>query len=557
LSAVESEGYANPTPVQAASIPPILERRDLLGCAQTGTGKTAAFALPILQNLSASRPAHGRPIRALVLTPTRELALQIAESFAAYGKNLDLRMAVIFGGVGDGPQKAKLRAGVDILVATPGRLIDLLGQRALTLADLEIFTLDEADRMLDMGFVHDVRRICALLPAKRQTLLFSATMPNEIRKLADGLLRNPVKVEVTPVSSTAEKIEQSVYMVGKEGKPALLRHILADETVRRVLVFTRTKHGADRLKRSLEQHRIPAEAIHGNKSQNHRVRSLSSFKDGSTRVLVATDLAARGIDVDEITHVVNYDLPAEPETYVHRIGRTARAGHSGISFSFCGPDDRGNLQGIERLIRKRIQILPTPHESEMKTPPPQEMPVREQNPSNGSNGQRFGNGSNGNGRFNNGSEGNDGESRSEGRRNPRGRRTRHRADGNQGNSQGNSERRDSGHRRASTGHNHGQRNEGQPQRNSAQEGAHHENHAASVGLTKGRKNRFQRDTRPAHMRGDNGNQRNGQEANGNQRNGQEPNGNRYGNGNGGSNQKRRNSQGKGKSYVREYYSNGR
>jgi ATP-dependent RNA helicase RhlE len=537
LSAVESEGYSKPTPVQAASIPSILERRDLLGCAQTGTGKTAAFALPILQNLSATRPAHGRPIRALVLTPTRELALQIAESFAAYGKNLDLRMAVIFGGVGDGPQKAKLRAGVDILVATPGRLIDLLGQKALTLADLEIFTLDEADRMLDMGFVHDVRRICALLPAKRQTLLFSATMPNEIRKLADGLLRNPVKVEVTPVSSTAEKIEQSVYMVGKEGKPALLRHILADETVKRVLVFTRTKHGADRLKRSLEQHSIPAEAIHGNKSQNARVRSLSSFKDGSTRVLVATDLAARGIDVDEITHVVNYDLPAEPETYVHRIGRTARAGHSGISFSFCGPDDRGNLHDIERLIRKRIQVVPTPHESEMKTPPPQAMPVREQNPSNGSNGNR---------NHGNGSEGNDGG----GRRNPRGRRLRHRATNNQGNAQDNMERRDSGHRRASTGHNQGHRNEqGHPQRDSAQEGAHHENHAASVGLNKGRKNRFhgqQRDTRPAHLRGDNGNQRNGQE---------QPNGNRHGDG--GSNRKRRNSQGQGKSYVREYYSNGR
>ncbi|MEO7423555.1 MAG: DEAD/DEAH box helicase [Fibrobacteria bacterium] len=503
LSAVEAEGYTSPTPVQAASIPSILEHRDLLGCAQTGTGKTAAFALPILQNLNATRPANGRPVRALVLTPTRELALQIAENFAAYGKNLDLRMAVIFGGVGDGPQKAKLRAGVDILVATPGRLIDLLGQRALTLSNLEIFTLDEADRMLDMGFVHDVRRICALLPAKRQTLLFSATMPNEIRKLADGLLRNPVKVEVTPVSSTVEKIEQSIYMVGKEGKPALLRHILADEAVKRVLVFTRTKHGADRLKRNLEQFSIPAEAIHGNKSQNHRVRSLASFKDGSTRVLVATDLASRGIDVDEITHIVNYDLPAEPETYVHRIGRTARAGHSGISFSFCGPEDRGTLHDIERLIRKRIQVVPTPHESEMRTPAPMAMPERMSEESRESD-----------------------RGHSEGR-NPRGQRRGGHSEPR------NNERRDSGHRRASTGHNQGNR----PQVNHENSGSAT---ASASAAAPGRENRSQgqpRDSRPAHLRG-NGNS-NAQDA-----------------GNGGQ-AKRRNSQGQGKTYAREYYSNGR
>ncbi|MDB5050809.1 MAG: box helicase [Fibrobacteres bacterium] len=512
LSAVEAEGYTTPTPVQAASIPSILERRDLLGCAQTGTGKTAAFALPILQNLNATRPANGRPVRALVLTPTRELALQIAENFASYGKNLDLRVAVIFGGVGEGPQKAKLRAGVDIVIATPGRLIDLLGQRALSLGQLEIFTLDEADRMLDMGFVNDVRRISALLPAKRQTLLFSATMPNEIRKLADGLLRNPVKVEVTPVSSTVEKIEQSVYMVGKDGKPALLRHILADETVKRVLVFTRTKHGADRLKKNLEQFSIPAEAIHGNKSQNHRVRSLASFKDGSTRVLVATDLASRGIDVDEITHIVNYDLPAEPETYVHRIGRTARAGHSGISFSFVGPEDRGTLHDIERLIRKRIQVAPTPHASEMKTPVPVAMPERAGDDSRDTEDRR-----------------------SDGSRNPRGQRN----GGRSQESRGRGERRDSGHRRASTGHNQGNRtnvSEGAPQGNFAPAGAQPEHSREN------RSNGQPRDTRPAHMRGNAAPQGEGQGAQQGNRNGQA---------------KRRSSQGQGKSYAREYYSNGR
>ena len=518
LSAVEAEGYTSPTPVQAASIPSILEHRDLLGCAQTGTGKTAAFALPILQNLNATRPASGRPVRAPVLTPTRELALQIAENFASYGKNLDLRMAVIFGGVGEGPQKAKLRAGADIVIATPGRLIDLLGQRALSLGQLEIFTLDEADRMLDMGFVHDVRRICALLPAKRQTLLFSATMPNEIRKLADGLLRNPVKVEVTPVSSTVEKIEQSIYMVGKEGKPALLRHILADETVKRVLVFTRTKHGADRLKRSLEQYSIPAEAIHGNKSQNHRVRSLESFKSGSTRVLVATDLASRGIDVDEITHIVNYDLPAEPETYVHRIGRTARAGHSGISFSFCGPEDRGTLHDIERLIRKRIQVVPTPHESELKTPASMDMPERSSEESHGSDRDRGPR-----------------EGSREGFRNPRGQRNGGRSNESRG--------RDSGHRRASTGHNQGARaaqgdragiSEGNTQGGFAPAGSQ------PVHQRENRSNGQPRDSRPAHLRG-NGN------------------GNAQGNGKpeGQGQAKRRNSQGQGKAYAREYYSNGR
>ncbi len=509
LSAVEAEGYTKPTPVQAACIPSILEGRDVLGCAQTGTGKTAAFALPMLQILSARRPANGRPVRALILTPTRELALQIAESFAVYGKNLDLKMAVIFGGVGDGPQKAKLRAGVDIVVATPGRLMDLLGQRSLNLGNIEIFTLDEADRMLDMGFINDVRKVCQLLPAKRQTLLFSATMPNEISKLAHSLLRNPVKVEVTPVATTAEKIEQSVYMVTKDNKSALLRHILADEAVSRVLVFTRTKHGADRLKKNLEQFGIPSEAIHGNKSQNARVRSLSNFKEGSTRVLVATDLAARGIDVDEITHVVNYDLPHEPETYVHRIGRTARAGHSGISFSFCGPDDRGNLVGIERLIRQRIRVVPIPHESELKTPVPQEIVGR---PASDDIGRSD-------------------EGRSGGR-NPRGQRNGGRSEG-QGRSRTDG-RRDSGHRRPSAGHNPAGRafqGEGQGNRVS---------HEAPAGSQPSHAPRRE-DSRPAHMRGNGNGPGQGQSA--------QPT---HGRG-----PSKRRSPGQGKEYTREYYSNGR
>ena len=493
LSAVEEQGYTIPTPVQAAAIPPILEGRDLLGCAQTGTGKTAAFALPMLQRLSQNPPAQGRPVRALILTPTRELALQIDESFAAYGKHLNLRHTVIFGGVGEGPQKAKLRAGVDIVVATPGRLMDLLGQRALTLQHVEIFTLDEADRMLDMGFVHDVKKICALVPARRQTLLFSATMPTEIRKLADGLLRQPVKVEVAPVSTTAEKIDQNVYHVSKDGKTGLLRHILADANVTRVLVFTHTKHGADRLQRTLEKYGIPAEAIHGNKSQGARVRSLTNFKDGSSRVLVATDLAARGLDVDDISHVVNYDLPNEPETYVHRIGRTGRAGRTGISFSFCAPDDTGFLRDIERLIRMRIQVSPTPAEAELKTPTPQE--IRSAKPA--IDGGRE------NGRSQDG--------RGNGNRNPRGQR-QGRANGHAGSS----ERRDSGHRRASTGHNPAGR---------GLEGRSEHAQPATGNPT---------DTRPSHLRG------------------QERDGRRHGN-NGGGKHKSRGE----RSFVREYYSNDR
>ncbi len=380
LSALTAEGYEQPTPIQAAAIPPILEKRDLLGCAQTGTGKTAAFALPMLHILTANATAPRKKVRALILTPTRELAVQIAESFASYGRNLRLSQAVVFGGVSDVPQKNRLRQGVDILVATPGRLMDLLEQRALTLDGIEFFVLDEADRMLDMGFVHDVRRISKLLPNQRQTLLFSATMPPEIRKLADSLLNKPVFIEVAPVSSTADRIEQSVYHVRREYKPALLRHVLSDEAVSRVLVFTRTKHGADKLTRILDKYRIAAEAIHGNKSQNARQRSLSRFKDGSCRVLIATDLASRGIDVDDVTHVVNYDLPEVPETYVHRIGRTARAGASGISFSFCDSEERHLLGDIERLIRQRLKIMDTPQLEVLAPPAATPPPARSAKP---------------------------------------------------------------------------------------------------------------------------------------------------------------------------------
>jgi ATP-dependent RNA helicase RhlE len=361
LSTLEREGYEKATPVQRESIPAVLEGRDLLACAQTGTGKTAAFALPILQKLSASQaPLLPGRVRALVLTPTRELAVQIGESFSTYGRNLRVRTAVVYGGVGYIPQKNKLKQGVDVLVATPGRLLDLISQKALTLSDAAIFILDEADRMLDMGFIKDVRRIAEYLPPVRQTLLFSATMPAEIRSLADSLLTDPFQVHVAPTCTTADNIDQSVYFVERTGKPALLRHLLSDDSVERVLVFTRTKHGADRVCKGLEHHGIRAEVIHGNKTQNARQRSLDKFKKGSVRVLVATDIASRGIDVDGISHVVNYELPEIAETYIHRIGRTARAGASGTSVSFCDGRERPLLRDIEKLIRQRIKVLETP-----------------------------------------------------------------------------------------------------------------------------------------------------------------------------------------------------
>lgn len=358
LKALQAEGYTNPTPIQEQSIPTILTSRDLLGCAQTGTGKTAAFAIPMLQllNKEHQNTKGPRPIRALVLTPTRELAIQIEESFKAYGKNLALRHLVIFGGVGQKAQTDALHRGVDILIATPGRLLDLMNQGFVNLKDVEIFVLDEADRMLDMGFIHDVKKTIAKLPSQRQTLFFSATMPAEIQKLANTILTDPLKVEVTPVSSTAEKIEQSIYYVDKNDKKNLLIHILKDKTIATALVFTRTKHGADRIVKDLIKVGVKAEAIHGNKSQNARQRALTNFKAKTTRILVATDIAARGIDVDELTHVINYELPNVPETYVHRIGRTGRAGNSGISFSFCDGEEKEYLDDIEKLIAIKIPV---------------------------------------------------------------------------------------------------------------------------------------------------------------------------------------------------------
>jgi ATP-dependent RNA helicase RhlE len=360
LRAVTAEGYDVPTPIQQQAIPHVLAGRDLLGCAQTGTGKTAAFALPILQRLVENKPSAGgpaRPIRVLVLTPTRELASQIGESFTTYGKHLRFRNTVIFGGVGQGAQEKALAQGPEIVVATPGRLLDLAQQRRISFRDLEIFVLDEADRMLDMGFIHDVRRVIALLPQRRQTLFFSATMPPDIIDLSSRILVDPARVAVTPIASTAEKVEQSVYFVAKSDKGALLEHVLGDAAIERVLVFTRTKHGANRVSERLEKAGIGSAAIHGNKSQNARERALSSFKQGDTRVLVATDIAARGIDIDGVTHVINFDLPDVAESYVHRIGRTARAGASGIALSFCDSEEIAMLTSIERLIRMRISVI--------------------------------------------------------------------------------------------------------------------------------------------------------------------------------------------------------
>jgi ATP-dependent RNA helicase RhlE len=358
LKALQTEGYTHPTPIQAQAIPLILQRRDLLGCAQTGTGKTAAFALPMLQLLAEDPAPRGpRPIRALILTPTRELAIQIDESFAAYGKFLNLRHTVIFGGVSQKAQTDALRAGVDVLVATPGRLLDLMQQQFVHLQHLKLFVLDEADRMLDMGFVHDVKRVIAKLPLKRQSLFFSATMPPEIIKLAGTILTNPAKVEVTPVSSTADTINQSMYFVEKMDKKNLLIHVLKNPAIETALVFTRTKHGADNVVKFLTKANIKAEAIHGNKSQNARQRALTNFKNRTTRVLVATDIAARGIDVDDLTHVINYELPNIPETYVHRIGRTGRAGASGIALSFCDAEEREFLRDIQKLIGKSVPVV--------------------------------------------------------------------------------------------------------------------------------------------------------------------------------------------------------
>lgn len=360
LRAVREAGYTVPSPIQAAAIPPVLAGRDLMGCAQTGTGKTAAFGLPMLDRLAAAKPKKPGAVRALILTPTRELALQIGESFAAYGKYLPLRSTVIFGGVGQAPQVQALRSGVEILVACPGRLNDLIGQGHVDLAGVEIFVLDEADRMLDMGFVHDVKKVIAKLPPRRQNLMFSATMPAEIEQLAAGILHDPAFVKVDPVSSTVDRIRQSLYYVEKGNKKLLLPWLiqnLNDPPVTNALVFSRTKHGADKIARDLVRQGIPAAAIHGNKSQSARVAALEGFKAGKTRVLVATDIAARGIDISELAYVFNYDLPEVAETYVHRIGRTARAGAEGAAVSFCAPEEQEYLAGIEKLNRRKLPVV--------------------------------------------------------------------------------------------------------------------------------------------------------------------------------------------------------
>ena len=366
VRAVAAEGYTTPTPIQTKAIPEVLAGKDVLGCAQTGTGKTAAFALPILNRLSTStarastrgrKSMRGRRPRALVLCPTRELANQIFESFSAYGRNLPLRHTVVFGGVSQARQVRDLRAGIDVLVATPGRLLDLIGQGFIDLGAIEVLVLDEADRMLDMGFIRDIRRVVDRLPSRRQTLLFSATMPVEIRRLADSILRQPVFVQAGPAASTVEAVSQTVYRVARKNKPILLERLLRHEAMERTLIFTRTKYGADKLVTTLRRSGIEAGAIHGNKSQNARTRALDGFKSGGVPVLVATDIASRGIDVDEITHVVNFDMPNIPETYVHRIGRTARAGASGIAFSFCDHEELDDLRAIERLIGMHLDVI--------------------------------------------------------------------------------------------------------------------------------------------------------------------------------------------------------
>jgi ATP-dependent RNA helicase RhlE len=360
LKALQHEGYTTPTPIQQQAIPPILQRRDIRGCAQTGTGKTAAFALPLLQLMHQDKldaPNGPRGIKTLILTPTRELAIQIEESFKSYGHFLQIKQCVIFGGVSQVAQVNSLRRGVDVVVATPGRLLDLMQQGHVSLRDVQYLVLDEADRMLDMGFVHDVKRIISKLPVKRQTLFFSATMPSEINALANSILTNPVKVEVTPVSSTVDAIQQYIYFTEKQNKSFLLKHVLSDHSIKTALVFTRTKHGADKLVKFLVKSGIKAEAIHGNKSQGARQVALRNFKNRSTRVLVATDIAARGIDIDDLTHVFNYELPEVPETYVHRIGRTGRAGASGHALSFCDFEEKGLLKDIQKLIVKNIEVI--------------------------------------------------------------------------------------------------------------------------------------------------------------------------------------------------------
>lgn len=363
LKALQKEGYTIPTPIQAQAIPHALQGKDILGLAQTGTGKTAAFALPILQLLNREQLNGYKHTRALILTPTRELAVQISESFQVYGRYTNVKQEVIFGGVSQHAQTIALRNGTDVLIATPGRLLDLINQGYVHLDYLELFILDEADRMLDMGFIHDVKKLIKLLPKQKQTMLFSATMPAQIAQLAGSLLNKPVRIEVAPVSSTAEKIEQFVYFISKQKKQSLLVHLLNEKNIKRTLVFTRTKHGADRIAKELKKVSIRADAIHGNKSQSARQNALTNFKAGKLKVLVATDIAARGIDVDALEHVINFDLPDVAETYVHRIGRTGRAGANGIAISFCdGGEEMSNLKSINKLIGLKIPAVAHPFE---------------------------------------------------------------------------------------------------------------------------------------------------------------------------------------------------
>jgi len=359
LKALRKEEYSIPTPVQGKAIPLILNRKDVLGSAQTGTGKTAAFAIPIIQHLyhEKNRNAERPRTKALVITPTRELAIQIGESFSTYGRYTNIRNTVVFGGVKQRPQEVALLKGVDVLVATPGRLLDLINQGIITLKHIEYFVLDEADRMLDMGFIHDIKKIIALLPQKRQSLFFSATMPTNIVNLSQSILHKPVKVEVAPQSSTADTIQQKVYYTNKADKKDLLVHILKDESINQVLLFSRTKHGADKIARNLKKKNINAAAIHGDKAQNQRQKALEGFKAGKTRVLVATDIAARGIDIEKLSYVINYDIPNESETYVHRIGRSGRAGESGNAISLCEPEENAFIKSIEKLIKKQIPIV--------------------------------------------------------------------------------------------------------------------------------------------------------------------------------------------------------
>ena len=393
LNALTAEGYTMPTPVQQQCIPYALQGRDVLGCAQTGTGKTAAFALPILQLLHNNGMSRGyKHIRTLVLTPTRELAVQIDESFAAYGRNTGVTSQVIFGGVSQHTQTLALRNGTDVLVATPGRLLDLMNQGYVHLDHLEVFVLDEADRMLDMGFIHDVKRIIRALPQERQTLFFSATMPPQIAQLADSLLYNPAKIEVTPPSTTVERIDQKIYFVAKGDKPALLLHLLQTAGIKRALVFTRTKHGADRLAKGLKVAGVNAAAIHGDKSQQARQHALQQFKAGRLKILVATDIAARGIDIDDLSHVINYDLPNVPETYVHRIGRTGRAGAAGIAVSFCDGEERAYLKDIQKLTGQMIPVVdehPFPMRASAAAPRANSQPSRpSRRPANNGYGQQ-------------------------------------------------------------------------------------------------------------------------------------------------------------------------